>query len=110
MMCSIPHSLRNFFLDMDGTIYLSGVPLPGALAAVSRLRCAGVAIRFLTNKPLFSRQAYATKLKRLGFGATRKEVVTSAHVMEMTLARHHRGVEHALRHHGVDHRPVRQRE
>lgn len=78
-------------LDMDGTIYLSDVPLPGAVDAIARVRRNGATIRFLTNKPLFTRRAYARKLKRLGFGACGAEVVTSAHVMEMILARDHPG-------------------
>ena len=85
---------RNYdalILDMDGTIYLSDVPLPGALEAIARVRRSGATIRFLTNKPLFTRRAYARKLKRLGFGAAGGEVVTSAHVMEMILARDHPG-------------------
>jgi len=36
-------------LDLDGTLYEAGRPVPGAVAAVRRLREAGHTLRFFTN-------------------------------------------------------------
>jgi hypothetical protein len=36
-------------LDLDGTLYQAGTPVPGAVEAVKRLRAAGHTLRFFTT-------------------------------------------------------------
>lgn len=40
---------RAALLDLEGTLYAGGQPIPGAAETVASLRASGVAIRFLTN-------------------------------------------------------------
>jgi len=41
--------VRGVLLDLCGVVYVGDIPLPGALAAIQRLRQAGLGLRFLTN-------------------------------------------------------------
>jgi HAD superfamily hydrolase (TIGR01457 family) len=66
--------------DLDGTVYLSGQPLPGAVEALRRLRAAGVRVLFVSNNPLSSPQSYAERLTGMGIPTTADEVLTSGAV------------------------------
>ena len=66
-----------FMLDMDGTIYKGGVPIPGAREFVSALRGNGVPFVFLTNNSSHGRGVYLEKLRRLGFEAEMGNILTS---------------------------------
>ncbi len=41
--------VRGVLLDLGGVVYVGDIPLPGALAAIRRLRQAGLGLLFLTN-------------------------------------------------------------
>ena len=45
-------STRGYVFDLDGTVYLGGAPLPGAVEAISALRALGSRFVFLSNNPL----------------------------------------------------------
>jgi NagD protein len=79
--------LRGFILDMDGTIYLSERALPGAVETIAALRQRGLAVAFVSNKPLEPGSAYAAKLTRLGIPTEPREVITSGYVLSRHLAR-----------------------
>jgi HAD superfamily hydrolase (TIGR01450 family) len=64
-------------LDLDGTVWLAGQPLPGAPDAVRRLRDTGHAVAFVTNNSSARRVEVAAALDRAGIAATADEVVTS---------------------------------
>lgn len=73
------HALKEiqcFLLDMDGTVYLSGKPIPGAVEAVGRMRRQG-RVLFLTNNTSASRADYVKKLNALGFDADERDVYTA---------------------------------
>jgi NagD protein len=63
--------------DLDGTLYLSDKPIPGAAEAVAWVRERGAKIRFLSNNPRRKREAYAEKLSAMGIAASGEEVITS---------------------------------
>ena len=65
-------------LDLDGTLYVGGEPLPGALEAVARLKSAGLTLRYVTNPTRRPRRAVAEGTRDLGFGAEEAEVLTPA--------------------------------
>lgn len=65
-------------LDLDGTLYVGGEPLPGALEAVARLRAAGLVLRYVTNTTRRSRRAVAIGMRGLGFEVEEAEVLTPA--------------------------------
>jgi HAD superfamily hydrolase (TIGR01450 family) len=67
--------------DLDGTVYLSGRPLPGVVEALNALRGAGVRVAFVSNNPLRTAASYAERLSGLGIPSDPESVVTSGGVM-----------------------------
>ncbi len=78
-------SLRDiecFILDMDGTIYLSERPLPGAKELLGLLDGRNIPYYFFTNNSSNSADNYIKKLQRLGFGDyPRSRLITSVDVI-----------------------------
>lgn len=68
--------VKCFLLDMDGTIYLEGTPIDGAIDAVKRIK-KQAKVLYLTNNSSASRDDYFQKLQKIGFDATLDEVFTS---------------------------------
>jgi len=87
MTIALPH--RGWLFDLDGTVYLGEVLLPGAAETIGALREDGRRVAFLSNKPLYTRGDYAEKLTRLGIPATTEEVINSS----IVLARHLRKLD-----------------
>lgn len=83
--------VRHWFLDLDGTTYLSGEPLPGALDLIDRLVRKEVGFTFLTNNSSQGSLEYSAKLSRLGFPARPSNVFTSGQATAGYLARAHPG-------------------
>ena len=65
-------------LDLDGVVYKGQEAVPGAVAALSRAREAGLRLAFVTNNASRSPSAIAAHLARLGVPTTARDVVTSA--------------------------------
>ena len=72
---------KGFIFDLDGTIYLGDFLIPGADQVIRLLREKGKKVVFLSNKPLQTREDYASKLTRLGIPAQPDEVINSTFVM-----------------------------
>lgn len=81
----------GYVVDLDGTVYLGDEALPGAVAALARIRTAGSRVVFLTNNPLRSAASYAERLRGLGVQADEREVVTPLAVLTGYLRRKHAG-------------------
>lgn len=77
-----------FVLDMDGTLYLGGKPIDGAVAFCERLRAAGRKLLYFTNNASRSPEEYVKKLSGLGFPAAREDIVTSGDVTIAYLRRY----------------------
>lgn len=79
-------------LDIDGVLYVDDAPLPGAIAALQRLReIAGV--RLLTNTTSRSRGEVLSGLQRLGFDVGLEDLLTpSALAVRHCRERGHRRV------------------
>ena len=84
-------NIKLFVLDMDGTIYLGENVLPGALEFVREARASGRRVVFFTNNASRNPQNYVDKLDRMGFGASRSDVVTAGDVTIEFLKRHRPG-------------------
>ena len=67
-----------FLLDLDGTFYLDGTPLPGALDFLAALRKRGIPFAFLTNNSSRGRQEYLDRMNGMGAQITGREILTSA--------------------------------
>ncbi len=78
---------KGFIFDLDGTIYVGDSLIPGADRTIQLLRSNGKKVVFLSNKPLQTREDYASKLTRLGIPARPDEVINSTFVMTHYLKR-----------------------
>lgn len=79
---------KGFIFDLDGTVYLSDRLILGADRVIRNLRQAGKKVVFLSNKPLQTREDYATKLTSLGIPTRPDEVINSTFVMVHYLKKH----------------------
>ena len=84
-------SKKLFVFDMDGTIYLGGIPFDFAVRFINELREAGKRILFFTNNASHSPEFYLDKLTRLGFSPTMDEICTSGNVTAAFLQRKREG-------------------
>lgn len=75
----------GFVFDLDGTIYLDEVLLPGAAAALTGVRERQAPHVFVTNKPLERSAAYAGLLTRLGIPTASEQVVSSLDALVLYL-------------------------
>ena len=64
-------------LDVDGVLHVSGEPIPGAAEAISELRRAGHALRFVTNNSTRPRSRLAEELREIGFTLEDDELQTT---------------------------------
>ncbi|HXY42916.1 MAG TPA: HAD-IIA family hydrolase [Acidimicrobiales bacterium] len=79
----------GYAFDLDGTVYLGDVPLPGAIETVARIRQAGRPVVFVTNNPLYSAEEYARKLRDCGIDATTSDLVTATDALVSYLSSTH---------------------
>ncbi len=72
---------KGFIFDLDGTVYLGDFLIPGADRVIRLLREKGKQVVFLSNKPLQTREDYASKLSGLGIPTHPDQVINSTFVM-----------------------------
>ncbi|MDP8205638.1 MAG: TIGR01458 family HAD-type hydrolase [Candidatus Electryonea clarkiae] len=70
--------IDQIFLDIDGVLMLSDLPIPGGTATVKRLRSLGIKVSFVTNTTRKPRQLIHEDLLRLGFNVDLEDVVCPA--------------------------------
>jgi phosphoglycolate/pyridoxal phosphate phosphatase family enzyme len=90
---ALVNSLEGFIFDLDGTLYVGEQLIPQADEAVARLRAAGKKVAFVSNKPIGTRQEYASKLNRLGIPCDVDEVINSPLVLARYLAKRRPGAK-----------------
>ena len=61
---------KLFIFDMDGTIYLGGIPFDFAIEFIKNLRKNGKKVLFFTNNASHTSPFYLQKLTRLGYEPT----------------------------------------
>lgn len=83
-------------IDIDGVLTVSWRPLPGAAAALARLRAAGLAFTLLTNTTSRTRARIAAALAEGGFAVGPEDIVTAPAVTAAHLAAHYPGARCAL--------------
>jgi len=72
---------KGFIFDLDGTVYRSEKLIPGSEGVIRLLREKGKKVIFLSNKPIQTREDYASKLTRLGIPTQPDDVINSTLVM-----------------------------
>lgn len=70
--------VRGVILDLDGVLHVRDRAVPGAAAAISRLRQAGIPLRFVTNTTRRPRRAILDALDGLGLEVAAGELLTPA--------------------------------
>jgi glycerol-1-phosphatase len=73
-------------LDLDGVVYLGGVPIPGAADALAAATAAGMRLAFVTNNASRTPSAIAAQLTGMGIRAAASDIVTSAQAAARVLA------------------------
>ena len=81
--------LAGVVLDLDGTVYRAGEPIPGAVEAIDRLREAGYSVVFCSNTPTKTPAEYADLLSEMGVECGPDDVVPASTVTREYLRRHH---------------------
>ena len=87
-MNDIIKNKKLYIFDMDGTIYLGDRVFDCALRFINWLRANGRRVMFFTNNASHTPDFYIEKLNRLGFGASRGEIMTSGDVTIEFLKNH----------------------
>ena len=82
---------KLYVFDMDGTIYLGGIPFDFAKRFIKNLRESGKRVLFFTNNASHTSPFYLKKLERLGFDPSESEIMTSGDVTLEFLKRYRRG-------------------
>ncbi len=91
MIMNLLKEKKLFVMDMDGTIYLGEKTIKGAPEFIQRVRDNGAKVMYFTNNASKNPDIYIDKLTRLGFTATRDEIVTSGDVTVGFLNKHRKG-------------------
>ncbi len=71
----------TWVLDLDGVVWLTGEPIPGAPEAVAALRGAGDRVLFATNNSAPTQSEMLARFDRAGIQARADELVTSAQAL-----------------------------
>jgi HAD superfamily hydrolase (TIGR01458 family) len=86
----LPAVPKAVLIDLAGVLYVGEEAVPGAAAALDRLRTRGLALRFLTNTTRSPRSAVVARLQRLGFDIAAHEIHTAVLATREVVA--HRGL------------------
>jgi HAD superfamily hydrolase (TIGR01458 family) len=78
-------------IDIDGVLTVSWQPLPGAVAALQRLRDAAFPLALVTNATSRSRASIAAALAGAGFAVTRADILTAPVIAAAYLTEHYPG-------------------
>ncbi|MGX7761620.1 HAD-IIA family hydrolase [Streptomyces angustmyceticus] len=81
--------IRAVLIDIDGVLTVSWKALPGAVAAVARLRAGGLPLVLVTNTTSRTRAAVAGRLAGEGFPADVDDILTAPAVTAAYLRAHH---------------------
>ena len=75
---SNPLAARAVLIDLAGVLHTGDQALPGAVAALERLRASGRALRFLTNTTRTPSAVLVRRLQAMGFALAPDELQTAA--------------------------------
>ncbi|QSG12799.1 Phosphatase of the HAD superfamily [Halapricum desulfuricans] len=78
-------------VDLDGTVYLDGDPIDGALAGLERLASLPDGVWFVSNNPSHSPSEYVERLEDIGFETRPDRILSSGAVTTEYLADVHAG-------------------
>lgn len=70
--------IRGVLLDLAGVLYDGGQSIEGSVAALARLKAAGLPLRFVTNSTRTPRRVLLRKLESMGFEIAPEQLFTPA--------------------------------
>jgi 4-nitrophenyl phosphatase len=76
----------SWLLDLDGVVWLTGEPIPGAAEAIDRLHRAGQKVVYFTNNSGPRLADHVAQLRAAGIPARRDQLLTSAQAAALMLA------------------------
>lgn len=79
--------LRALLIDLSGTLHVGTQATPGAALAITRLREAGVHLRFASNTSKESRGSLLLKMKDMGMDVREEELFTSLDAVRVLVER-----------------------
>lgn len=71
--------VEGLMIDIAGVLTLGGEPIPGALAALDKLRSSQIPLRFMTNSTIYCRYTLHDLLRSKGFGIEMHELFTATY-------------------------------
>ncbi len=77
--------VKTILFDLDGTIYVDGVLLPGANDLLAKLTDSGISYGFMTNNSSIGPDDYLAKLQKIGVDASMENIITSAEATVLML-------------------------
>ena len=77
--------IKGLLIDLDGTLYVEGEPVPGCREALTKLRSSGLLLRFVTNTTRKPRREVLLGLRSMGFEAEEAEIFTPARAAALVL-------------------------
>lgn len=69
--------LKAILFDISGVLHVDKKPIPGAVEIISKLRHAGVPMRFVTNTSRSTSQNMLSSLKKMGFAVEQADIFTA---------------------------------
>lgn len=70
------HKIKGLLIDIDGTLYFKGSPIPDAIKTVSKLKNADIKLLFLTNTDSKTPKTVLKTLQLYGFNIKMEEIFT----------------------------------
>ena len=77
--------VKVMLFDLDGTLYLDGVPFPGAIQLIEKLRDSELEYCFVTNNSSLATPDYCERLRNIGFPVTPRNMVSSCEAAALML-------------------------
>ncbi|MFX1495499.1 MAG: HAD-IIA family hydrolase [Promethearchaeota archaeon] len=81
--------VKGLLSDIDGTLYFKGVPIPGAVETISKLRRKGIKLLFFTNTDSKTPKSIYRNLLEYGFNVKEEELFTPIIALKEFLSLHH---------------------
>jgi HAD superfamily hydrolase (TIGR01458 family) len=72
-------SVDAIMVDIDGVLTIGSEVIPGAPEALQTLRARGIAIRYVTNSTIYSRETLCERMEAMGFPVQLGEVFTATY-------------------------------
>ena len=80
-----------YLFDMDGTLNMGERPIDGAMETLKILTEAGKTVCFVTNNSSKSKYDYLNKVRRMGYDADIKQIITSGMAAASYINKHYAG-------------------